>query len=80
MQRITKENEYEKRIQSLMAKRPELSGALEYIYRYGQIEGDHHRAWVIDQVTRELLGDDYEEWVESMKEGGLYSYDEGIAP
>lgn len=30
--------------------------ALMYIEHYGQIEGDHHRAWVIDQVARILMG------------------------
>ncbi len=30
--------------------------ALEYIERYGQIDGDHHKLWVLDQVTRILLG------------------------
>jgi hypothetical protein len=27
-----------------------------FITSYGQIEGDHHRAWVIDQVARIVLG------------------------
>lgn len=30
--------------------------ALEYINRYGQIHGDHHKAWVLDQVARILHG------------------------
>lgn len=30
--------------------------AKEYITHYGQIEGDHHRCWVIDQVARILMG------------------------
>ena len=30
--------------------------ALSFIERYGQIDGDHHRAWVLDQVARILLG------------------------
>ncbi len=54
--------------------------ALEVIYLFGQIEGDHHRAWVIDQVTRHLLGSQYDKWVEAMKADGEYSYDTGIAP
>jgi hypothetical protein len=28
--------------------------ALELAFRYGQIEGDHHRLWVIDQMIRAL--------------------------
>lgn len=30
--------------------------ALEYIFRYGQIDGDHHKTWVLDQVARILCG------------------------
>ena len=30
--------------------------ALEYAFRYGQIDGGHHKQWVIDQMTRILLG------------------------
>lgn len=30
--------------------------ALEYIFQYGQIDGAHHKTWVLDQVTRILNG------------------------
>lgn len=30
--------------------------ALLYIDSYGQIDGAHHKAWVLDQVARILLG------------------------
>ena len=30
--------------------------AMEYIQRYGQIDGGHHKAWVLDQVARILKG------------------------
>lgn len=30
--------------------------ALEFIAGYGQTDGDHHKAWVMDQITRILLG------------------------
>ena len=30
--------------------------AMTYIALYGQIDGAHHKAWVIDQVSRILLG------------------------
>lgn len=30
--------------------------ALEFISRYSQIDGGHHKAWVLDQVARILLG------------------------
>jgi len=30
--------------------------AMYFISRYGQIDGDHHKAWVLDQVARILNG------------------------
>jgi len=30
--------------------------ALLYIRKYGQIDGEHHKLWVLDQVTRILHG------------------------
>ena len=30
--------------------------ALVWLMRYGQIDGEHHKAWVIDQVARILHG------------------------
>lgn len=30
--------------------------AIEFAVRYGGIEGDHHKAWVIDQMVRALTG------------------------
>lgn len=30
--------------------------ALHYIERYGQIDGGHHKTWVLDQVARILNG------------------------
>jgi len=30
--------------------------ALIFIEQYGQIDGGHHKAWVLDQVARILLG------------------------
>ncbi len=30
--------------------------AMEYIGRYGQIDGGHHKQWVLDQVARILKG------------------------
>jgi hypothetical protein len=30
--------------------------AIDYAVRYGGIDGDHHKAWVIDQMVRALTG------------------------
>lgn len=61
-----------------------IAAALAVAEQFGGIEGEHHRAWVIDQIVRALTGDDYAEWVRTRKAGEdgpeTYSWDEGIAP
>lgn len=58
--------------------------ALNCAKQYGQIDGDHHKAWVIDQMCRYLLGEYYEEFVATYKSGEdgphTYEWDTGIAP
>ncbi len=58
--------------------------ALSVAKDYGQIDGAHHKAWVIDQMCRKILGDDYDAFVTSHNNGGdgpdTYSWDIGIAP
>jgi hypothetical protein len=60
------------------------TAALDIILRYGGIDGEHHKAWVIDQVVRALTGEDYERWVAMAKSGEdgpeTYSWDEGVSP
>ena len=34
--------------------------AIELAVRFGGIGGDHHKAWVIDQMVRALAGDRYD--------------------
>lgn len=56
---------------------------LELIMRYGGIDGDRHKAWVLDQVVR-ILALDYEDWRAEHANGedGPYTYewDVGVAP
>lgn len=33
-----------------------IAKALDYAVRYGGVDGDHHKAWVIDQMVRALTG------------------------
>ena len=58
--------------------------ALDLAYRYGSIDGGHHKMWVIDQMVRALTGDGYGKWVQehNLGEDGpeTYSWDRGIAP
>jgi hypothetical protein len=41
-------------------------------------DGQHHKQWVIDQMVRALLGEDYDAWVQGYR---LESeWDVGVAP
>jgi hypothetical protein len=65
---------------------PNVEKALNYIYKYGSIDGEHHKRWVLDQVVRALTGDEasYKAWVVEFCSGeegpNTYEWDEGIAP
>lgn len=52
-----------------------VAAALEVAERYGTIDGDHHRTWVIDQMVRALVGKDYPHWLEKHE-----GWEPGIAP
>ncbi len=58
--------------------------ALRIAELYGQIEGEHHKIWVIDQMVRAMTGDDYEAFVAAVCDGDCgpdtYTWDTGIAP
>lgn len=58
--------------------------AIELAVQYGGIDGDHHNAWVIDQMVRTLAGDDYERIVADACDGEdgpeTYEWNRGIAP
>lgn len=58
--------------------------ALAIASQFGGIEGDHHRAWVIDQIVRELAGDGYDAWVREQCDGedgpATYVWDVGTPP
>lgn len=57
---------------------------LEKIFKYGGIDGEHHKKWLIDQIVRTLTKDDYKKWVERYEDGvdgkHTYEWDIGIAP
>lgn len=67
-----------------MGEQERIEMALDLAWRFGQIDGDHHKEWVIDQMVRALTGDQYDQWVSRAKSGedgpDTYSWDEGIAP
>ena len=62
-----------------------IEGALSIAWSYGQIDGSHHKMWVIDQMVRALCGseEEYVKWVEEYEApllGDYYKWDIGIAP
>lgn len=65
---------------------PEMQKALDLIWEYGGIGGDHHKAWVLDQVVQALCGSQerYERWVAEYQKGdegpNSYEWEKGIAP
>lgn len=61
--------------------------ALAVASTYGQIDGEHHKQWVINEMVRQLLGNSpqaYAEWVREHKAGeygpDTYGWEEGIPP
>jgi len=54
--------------------------ATGFIEKWGDIDGAHHKQWVIDQVQRILLGHLYDEWVATYEDNEQYLWDTGVAP
>ena len=54
------------------------------IEQFSDVDGDHHKAWVIDQIARAPLGDGYEPWLAAYRAGAdgpeTYAWDIGVAP
>lgn len=76
-------------VKSILKKGIQLSNtqrtndAIEVVEQFGCVDGDSHKKWVIDQMVRKLLGEQYNEWRESwIEEDGEYydSYEEGTPP
>lgn len=71
----------------------DISSALKYAFQYGQIDGNYHKLWVIDQMVRALLGGklmpngemtetkEYRDWVRNYEgKDQEYNWETGIAP
>ena len=64
----------------------DIEKALTLAAAYGQVDGAHHKAWVIDQMVRVLCGslESYAEFVADFCDGpdgpDTYEWDCGIAP
>jgi hypothetical protein len=61
-----------------------IDAAISLAVQFGGIDGDHHKAWVIDQMVRALAADAYDEIVRDACDGDdgpeTYTWEEGIAP
>jgi hypothetical protein len=66
-------------LRSLYRRQRRMHAALEIARRYGGVDGDHHKAWVIDQMVRALTRDRYDSFVRKATAGG-YDWYQGIAP
>jgi hypothetical protein len=58
-----------------------ITAALNVAFEY-TTDGAHHKQWVIDQMIRELLGNqlNYDKWIANYEEDGEYEWDIGTAP
>ena len=60
--------------------------ALRIAWQYGQIDGSHHKMWVIDQMVRALCKneEEYKNWVVAYEtptyNEEYYEWNVGIAP
>ncbi len=51
------------------------------ILSYGEIDGAHHKMWVLDQVMRIVWGDEYDaKMADFNSDPGYDNWDTGIAP
>lgn len=61
-----------------------LTNAVEFIKETGQPDGGHHLVWVIDQITRILVGNDYPKFLAEFCDGEdgpcTYDWKVGIPP
>lgn len=54
--------------------------ALKFAMDWADVEGDHHKRWVIDQIVRALTGDFYPDYIAGWEQSEGRTWDEGIAP
>ena len=65
-------------------KSDDIKKVMELIVNYSQFAGEHHKMWVIDQIVRAIMKDNYDNFITAFCDGeegaNTYSWDTGIAP
>ncbi len=60
-----------------------VSIVLRLIQQYGDMDGSHHKQWLLDEIVQ-VLSHDYKQWVKDFEDGEdgpkTYVWDIGIAP
>lgn len=68
----------------MKAKKDVIKTAIEIAVKYGSIDGEHHKDWVIDQMVRTLAGEKYNDIVKEACDGEYgsetYEWNVGVAP
>jgi hypothetical protein len=62
-----------------MSPQDRINAAVSLINELGDIDGAHHKQWLLDQVVRLLLAEEYDAWAKAIDAEGFY-WDQGIAP
>lgn len=61
-----------------------LEEAMDFLLAFGQVDGSHHKMWVIDQTIRILTGEKYDDIIKMYRDGedgeNTHEWDCGIAP
>lgn len=79
-----KDKRLDRQFKLLNKRDKQIQQALKIAFDYGQADGEHHKAWVIDQMVRALTGKEYDKWINDYiydeETGDSYTWDKGIAP
>lgn len=65
----------------VLSETKRINDAIDVAWKSGGDGGDHHKAWVIDQMLRKLLSaTEYNDFLTEYEKSGEYKWDPGIAP
>ena len=65
----------------VLSETKRINDAIDVAWKAGGVDGDHHKAWVIDQMLRKLLSaNEYNDFLTEYEKSGEYKWDPGVAP